>query len=184
MLIGIQGGLGTGKTIMLVRYLLQDYTNGYPIVSNFDLKNINYTPFDVHDFLKKNNNKIELKNCTIGIDELTVYVDCRLSGSKKNVFFSYLVMQSRKRSVDLYYITQDFGTIDKRVNHHTHIKILCSKLFDENGDEIDHIRHYSIIDLRDVGNIRTHRFDMNISPYYNEYDTDEIIEPEYDNQKD
>lgn len=136
-----------------------------------------YKELIVEDLLKNEKEDISLKNATLGIDELTVYVDCRVSASKRNIFFSYLVLQSRKRSVDLYYTTQDFSMIDKRVFHHTHIQILCYSIYDDYGTIIDDWKLYVILDCRDATNIKTERYVMNISPYYDYYDTDEIITP-------
>lgn len=180
MLVGIQGGLGTGKTILLTKYLLNDSLNGYNILANYNLFNINYDDLVVENLIKNpkdTTDDIQLKNCTLGIDELTVYADCRLSSSNRNIFFSYLVLQSRKRSVDLYYTTQDFSMIDKRVFKHTHIQILCNSLYNEYGDIINHYKEYVILDCRDMANISTERYIMDIRPYYDYYDTDEIITP-------
>ncbi len=163
MLIGIQGGLGTGKTLLLTKYLLNDAFKGYTILSNYKLINIPHKKLVVEELIKNpddTSDDIQLKNCTIGIDELTVYADCRLSGSKRNVFFSYLVLQSRKRSVDLYYTTQDFSMIDKRVIAHTHIQIMCNSLYNNYGDIIEHFKEYVIFDLRDKSRFTTERYIM------------------------
>lgn len=178
MLIGIQGGLGTGKTLLLTRYLLNDYLKGYTIFANYHLTDIEHTLFDVNDFLFKEKENESLKNMTIGIDELTVFVDCRLSMSKKNLLFSYLVLQSRKRSVDLYYTTQNFRMIDKRITEHTHIKVLCESVYDEYGTLIPHYKKYVVMDMRDITRPNIERFVLDIRPYYKYYDTDEIILPD------
>lgn len=177
MLIGIQGGLGTGKTILLVRYLLNDFNKGYTIFSNFHLENIEYTLFDVDKFLENEKKNKALTNMTIGVDELTVFTDCRLSMSKRNLLFSYLVLQSRKRSVDIYYTTQNFNMIDKRIISHTHIKVLCESIFNVQGKEIPHYKKYAVIDMRNPMNMQIKRFVLDIRPYYEFYDTDEIILP-------
>jgi len=177
MLIGIQGGLGDGKTIMLTRYLLHDFNKGHKILCNYQLFNIEYENLIVENLLKNEQDGIHLKNVTIGIDELTVYADCRLSMSKANLLFGYLVLQSRKRSVDIYYTTQDFRMIDKRVLHHTHIQIIAESLYDKNGQIIEGHKKYSIVDARNVTRMTINRFVLDIRPYYDYYDTDEIITP-------
>jgi len=133
--------------------------------------------FDVATFLENERENKSLQNMTIGIDELTVFTDCRLSMSKRNLLFSYLVLQSRKRSVDIYYTTQNFNMIDKRFISHTSIKVLCQSLYDKNGEIIDHYKKYAVIDLRDPMNMKIDRFILDIRPYYDCYDTDEIILP-------
>lgn len=177
MLIGIQGGLGTGKTLLLTRYLLNDFKKGYTIFSNYHLNYIDYTLFEVTDFLENEKENKSLRDMTIGIDELTVFTDCRLSMAKRNILFSYLVLQSRKRSVDIYYTTQNFSMIDKRVISHTNIQVICESIYDNTGVIIPHYKKYAVIDSRDIANMKIDRFILDIRPYYPFYDTDEIILP-------
>ena len=177
MLIGIQGGLGTGKTVLLTKYLLTDYYKGYSIYANFKLFNIDYTNLNIEEMLENEQKEVKLTNATLGIDEITVFADCRLSASKMNRWISYLVLQSRKRSVDLYYTTQNFSMIDKRILSHTHIQIIAQSLYDKQGEVIHHFKKYSVIDARDIANMRIDRFLLDIRPYYDFYDTDEIIKP-------
>ena len=177
MLIGIQGGLGAGKTILLVKYLIGDFYKGYTIFSNFKLDNIEYNKLNVEAMLENEQREVNLTNATLGIDELTVFADCRISASKMNRWISYMVLQSRKRSVDLYYTTQNFSMIDKRVLNHTHIQVIAQSLYDNEGNIIPHFKKYSVIDMRDISNIHIERFILDIRPYYDFYDTDEIIMP-------
>lgn len=179
MLIGIQGGLGSGKSIMLMRYLLIDYSNGFNIMCNMkDIKNMKYEILDIEKLLTYTNENEQLQNVTVGIDELTVLcADCRKSSSKNNVVFSYLVLQSRKRNCNIYYTTQSMGMIDIRVVEHTHIVVNCSKVYDEFHNEIPDIAHYEIVDLRDINKPELDSFYMNLKPYYPYYNTDEIITP-------
>lgn len=178
MLIGLEGGLGDGKTIMMVRYLNKDFNNGHDIYANFELKNgLKYNPIDLKELLSYKDKSLEFTNATLGIDEITVFVDCRTSSSKSNRIFSYFVLQSRKRSVNIYYTTQDLTMLEKRLLPHTHIIILCESIFDKNGDMIKDWKNYSVIDYRNRRRPTINSFDMNIKPYYDFYDTDEVIEP-------
>ena len=179
MLIGIEGELGGGKTILLVKYLKEEQQNGRKIYTNLTLNNIEYTPINILDFLENNP---ELNNAVIGLDELTVYVDCRLSMSKANRFFSYLVLQSRKRNVDIYYTTQNMDMIDKRIVEHTLIQIICEKLEVENMNT-DNVRKYTYFDFRHIHKPKIKRYYLDISYYYPFYDTNQIITPIYENEK-
>ena len=176
MLIGIEGELGGGKTLMMVRYLLQEYARKRKIMTNLKLNYASYLPLDIISLLEDNK---ELENVVLGIDELTVYVDCRLSMSKANRFFSYLVLQSRKRGVDIYYTTQDMSMIESRVTDHTYFFVLCEKIFDKNNKCVDDYRYYTIFDFRNRRKPYIDNFVMKIRPYYKYYDTDQIIEPIY-----
>ena len=177
MLIGIEGGLGDGKTVLLTKYLLDDYLKGYKIYSNYSLFEIAYNELVIEEMLQREQENVQLKNCTIGVDEITVFADCRLSGSRLNRLFSYFVLQSRKRSVDIYYTTQDFDMIDKRIKAHTHINIIAESLYNNKDEIIPHYKHYTILDFRRPYKPKIQRFIMDIRPFYDYYDTDEIIKP-------
>ncbi len=179
MLIGIEGELGGGKTILLVKFLKEEQQKGRKIYTNLTLNNIDYTPIDIMEFLTNNP---ELNNAVLGIDELTVYVDCRLSMSKANRFFSYLVLQSRKRNVDIYFTTQNMDMIDKRIVEHTLIQIMCEKIHVENMDS-DNIRKYTFFDFRHIRKPKIIRKYLDISYYYPYYDTNQIITPLYEDVK-
>lgn len=185
MLVGIEGGLGTGKTIQLVRYLAKDSHAGHDIYANFGLNKIKYNPIDIKELLEFEKENINFTNATIGIDEITVFVDCRTSSSRSNRIFSYFVLQSRKRNVNVYYTTQSCSMLDKRLVEHTHIIILCDFHYQEVVDEndvihkipMDNWRHYTILDFRNPRDIKRTAFSMDITKFYPYYDTDEIIQP-------
>lgn len=173
MIIGFEGGLGGGKTLGMVRYLYKDSINGYKIYSNFGLKNIKHEKVNVSEILS---NK-DLHNVSIGIDEMTVFLDCRKSSSKMNRLISYFILQTRKRGVNLYFTTQDFSMIDMRLMNHCHFQVVCSTMYDEKGNEIPNIKRYTIFDIRNLKNIKLRRLIIDISKYYPYYDTNEIILP-------
>jgi len=85
MLIGIEGDVGSGKTLYLVRCLKKDFDAGRKIFTNLKLDGIDYNNFDIDEFLSNENND-KLFNATIGVDEITMYMDCRLGSSKQNLF--------------------------------------------------------------------------------------------------
>jgi len=184
MLIGIEGFFGDGKTAYLVRCLKIDADNNRKIISNLKLNKIPSKIFDVEEFLNDDNND-NLRNATIGLDEITTVMDCRLSGSKSNLAFGYLVLQSRKRDVDIYYTTQDFDLVDyRRLIKYTSIFVIAQRIYKklelENGkyilEEIDNWRNYTVVDERKrKENVIS--FNLKISDYYDYYDTDQIIKP-------
>lgn len=177
MIVGIEGGLGTGKTIMMIRYLRNDQLNGRPIFANLGLFDIPYKPLDVLDILKMNKEKKQLKNVSIGIDEFTVFADCRRSSSRMNLLISYFVLQTRKRNVTLYFTSQDFNMLDWRLMAHTKIQIICDDVYTKDGKLAKDYKHFTVMDLRNKRRPLISRFIMNISPYYGFYDTDETILP-------
>lgn len=181
MLIGIEGELGGGKTLLMVKYLKDEYNiNHKKIMTNLKLTNI---PYDEIDILYLIENDTDLNDIVLGIDELTVFVDCRTSMSKANRFFSYLVLQSRKRNVDIYYTTQNLSMIDKRVIDHTPLIVLCEKIYTNENKLVNDYRYYTIFDLRNSRKPQINRFTMDITKFYNEYDTDQRITPLFSNVK-
>jgi len=187
MIIGIEGDLGSGKTVGMVRYLYKDFKDlGNSIKSN--MKGLKFGDLlDILEIMQINEQtKIKdmnvkkmpnLNNVSIGIDEITVFMDCRRSQSKMNLLISYFILQTRKRNVQLYYTTQDFSMTDLRLQKYTKIMVLCDFIYDENEEQIDNWRHYTVIDIRNKYRPKISRFNMNISKYYDIYDTDEVILP-------
>ena len=176
MIIGIDGGLGSGKTAKMSGYLHCDFERGFRVLSNYGL-NFKHEKLDVLSLLDK---KVELRDVSIGIDEITVFMDCRTSISRMNRMLSYFILQSRKRNVVLYYTTQSFSMVDKRLIKYTDIQIRCEKLFNPNsGLELDDVRRFTVFDFRDPNNVRVHSFLEDISKFYGLYDTNEIIEPPF-----
>ncbi|GAG77574.1 unnamed protein product [marine sediment metagenome] len=143
---------------------------------DYDIKLLLH-PVDIHKLLTYEEHDTSLHNLTLGIDELTVFADCRTSTSKNNRIFSYLVLQSRKRNCDIYYTTQSFGMIDFRVFDHTLINVFAEKLFNEKNEEIDGVRKYTIIDKTNPRKPKMREFFMDITQFYDLYDTDEIVKP-------
>lgn len=181
MLTGIEGELGGGKTLLLVRYLQKENKiNKREILTNLTLTGIPYKPLNILELLENNT---ELNNVVLGIDELTVYTDCRMSMSKANRFFSYLVLQSRKRNVDVYYTTQSLGMIESRVVDHTYFIILCEKVYDKFNKLLENYRYYTIFDFRNRLNPKIKHFVMDIRPFFKFYDTNQIITPIYEYAK-
>jgi len=163
---------------MLVRYLYKDFLQGRTILTNMgSINSFKNMPLSIESVLDLDEENKQLQNVTIGIDELTVYVDCRVSGAKKNRAFSYFILQSRKRNVNVYYTTQDLNMIDLRVRQHTHIIINCNFIYDNDGDIVEDWRNYTVIDFRQPMHPKTMRFDLNIAQYFKVYDTNEIIRP-------
>ena len=185
IIIGIEGFMGDGKTIFMVRSLLKDYKKGRKIFANFKLNNVEYTQLDINDFLNKDDAD-KFHNCTIGIDEITLFMDCRRSSRKENIAISTLLRQSRKRSLDIYYTAQNLDETDLRLVRYTSIFIIAQRLYAKHNDgkirEMENYRNYTIIDVRKRKDNVT-RINLDISKYYDEYDTDEIIESIYATSK-
>ena len=179
MIILIEGllgpnNLGSGKTLMMIRYILKDYNKGKPIFSNINLYHIKYKPLNMEDLINPEMNEY-IKNATIGIDEITLFMDCRKS--IKNSFLSYVFLQSRKRHTNFYVTTQDHTMVDFRLINYVAIWVIAEIIYDKNNEPLKDYRRFTVMDIRNKYNPFTNSFILNITPYYKFYDTDEILLP-------
>ena len=131
MIIGIIGNSGSGKTLFMVKEAFEQYKRGKQIYSNFKLKfpKINgcFQPKLVPEDFFQNFSQYNLKNVCMFLDEIYVYIDSRNSMGKINKIMSYFFNQTRKTGVDLYYSTQFFSQVDKRLRFNTEMFVLPLK---------------------------------------------------------
>jgi len=145
LVVGIKGLKGGGKTLFLTLLLYLDYLNGKKIYSNYRL----CFPHEIIDVEKLVKLDVELKDASIGIDEIHMICDSRRSGRKQNLLMSYFVLQSRHRSVNLYYTTQFNRQVDVRIRENTDVDVVCVNLgFDSDGDGLNDIFRVIIKDKR------------------------------------
>lgn len=122
MIIGIIGGMSSGKTLLMTREGFHDYRKGMRIFSNYKLA-YPHEIITTDKILEYAQQKTELADVAILFDEFYLYADSRLSGSKKSLLYSYFILQTSKRNIKLYYSSQNFHAIDKRIRDNTHILI-------------------------------------------------------------
>lgn len=132
VIMGFVGKRGDGKTLAMTAALFRAHTFERTIFSNYGLHfpdestaNPSYIPLTadmVSDFAKSDSGLID---AAIGIDEIHVWLDSRMHGSKRNRVASYMLTQTRKRSVDVFYTTQFLHQVEKRVRDNTDIIVEC-----------------------------------------------------------
>lgn len=160
MLISVLGNLGTGKTLFLA-YISTKFNR--KVYSNFELKNKFYEPLKVIDLLNLPN------NIEVFIDEAYTWLESRVSSKALNRYLSYILLQSRKRTINIYITAQLFSTVDLRFREQSNILILCKK--------IDEGFHYKIFN-RDNNSMKAVILPFEKAKiFYQVYDTYEIIEP-------
>jgi len=160
MLISILGNWGSGKTLFLA-YLSKKFKR--QIYSNFKLKVDNYKSLRVIDLLNLPN------NVEVFIDEAYTWLESRVSSKALNRYLSYILLQSRKRTINIYITAQLFSTVDIRFREQSSIIIFCKK--------IDDGFQYKIFNMdNNCVNCVLLPFDK-AKDYYKYYDTYEIVEP-------
>ena len=160
MLASLLGNLGSGKTLLLT-YLATKFKR--QIYSNFKLNLFRYKPLKVMDLLTLPN------NIEVFIDEGYTWLESRVSSKVLNRYLSYILLQSRKRTINIYITAQLFSTVDLRFRHQSDIIILCKRL--EKGFQ------YKILN-RSNNTFKNFFFPMTKAKnYFKYYDTYEIVEP-------
>lgn len=177
MIVKLTGGVGSFKTCLLTRYGKISYTNGRKIFSNYHLNRIPYTKLDLVDLYF---NHPELNNAVILGDEFYSFMDCRMSGAKRNRLESYFVAQTRKKNFDLYYTTQYSRFMDLRIELFVDIHIEMHNLWiEKDGQQVKHpyLAMCTMTDYRNPDNWIRKEFVFDGRNYFMEYDTNEAIYP-------
>lgn len=166
----------------MTRCLYEDMNEGRKIFANYNLHfPSEKLSSDFFTTFNKSKNKEQLYNCSVGIDEMQIMLDCRDSGKSRNKILSYFFLQTRKRKVNLYYTTQQFENVDVRLRKNTDVLIKCEKIIMKINAKIKKgdiaptlpvIKILIIFLRKDI-----HFVDyFPVQEYSDKYDTDEIIE--------
>lgn len=160
ILVCILGAQGSGKTILMVYLASQSKREVY---SNFKIHIPNYKKLEIMDLL-------ELKDdIDVLIDEGYTWLESRTSSSHLNRYLSYIVLQARKRTIDIIISAQLFSTLDVRFRQQADVIIKCKKI--KKGFR------YSFLFV-ESNLIRTFVLKFkNAEKLYGMYDTYEIVEP-------
>ena len=180
MIYGFFGDMGSGKTLSMTKYAMLHHLTGYKVYSNYGL-NIPHEIIDktfMENIIKVDKN---FDGKTIFcLDEFDMYIDSRRSMKEGNLLISYFLKQVRKKNIKLFYSAQMKNTIDKRLRILTRTNILCKGrtvyCYKEGHLEPFIIQMiYNDVYVNDKL-IKKSRFIGN--PYFNLYDTKELIIPE------
>lgn len=176
----LTGFKGHGKTVLLTKFLHDDYRKGRDIYSNYGLT-FPHKKIDIGWMLEHPDQMVD---ASIGIDEAQTYFDCRCSGTKRNRVFSYLMLQSRKRGVDIYFTSQQFENVDIRIRRNIDYLYECTAYIIEDkrlrkanvqeieAEKIDRV----VITLFNYTNNKRQRFVFNPKKYFPLYDTNEFVD--------
>src|SRR5688572_27043115 len=107
------GKMGGGKTLTMTYFLailyaelkLRVMTN-YKL--NFPKRDNGYVPELIDMNLMLDPKNTQMMNCAIGLDEFWLWMDSRNSSSKVNKAISHILLQSRKRNVEIFITAQSY----------------------------------------------------------------------------
>jgi hypothetical protein len=135
MLWHIFGPMGSGKSWIAV-VLAEDFNikEGRKIYANFNI--VFGELIDMEKFLN-----FEYENCFVIWDEAYGVADSH-AHTKSNDLISTVVLQSRKRDVEIVFVTQNQGDLYKRIRDLPERRIICENI----GTKQDPILRYLILD--------------------------------------
>jgi len=176
MIIGFIGDMGSGKTLSMVRLAYSLHNKGYKIYSNFSLK-FPFEYFTLPDIMNFAEGDVNFTNTVFLIDEAHIFIDARRSASAKNLALSYFILQTRKQNVWLFFTTQYYHQVDKRLRASTNAFVESN--FKSYTNSLGHqdnkcLNTWNIVKSN---KIITKKFIFNANPFFNLYDTNEIIRP-------
>jgi len=182
--VGIVGNRGSGKTNIMTAYLKDYVDDGVPVIANYKL-NFDSVSMSFEQMLKILRADPEiLTGVVIGIDELGIKADSYDFFKKDSRETTFLIQQIRKLHSKVLYTVQRHMTIAKRLRDQTDGFIMMRDPDAKNFTKPDGtiaLNHREvcngIFEARfmdeNLDLIRAELFDGH--PYWNLYDTDEII---------
>lgn len=163
MLISILGNKGSGKTLLTTIIALESKRMVY---SNYWIDMENYKPLEVIDFLNLPN------DVDVIMDEGYTWLEARTSSSFLNRYLSYINLQSRKRTIDIYLTAQMFSTIDLRFREQSDVIVKCRHRLRETSDFF-----YSFLRVETEQKSSFLLKYQDAKTIFDKYDTYEIVEP-------
>lgn len=181
MVVAIITGLkGDGKTTLSTMFAYNAFKGGRPVYSNYGLL-FAHTALYV-DKVKKELER--LQDAMLVVDEAYLYVDSRNFSSKGNKAVGYLVLQTRKKGVDLILNLMQKSLGDLRIRENSDyiynceaMRVIDNLLVRATIEDIEH----QLVDV-----IRVYKADVRMrvlsmfmfdpAPYFKLFDTREMID--------
>lgn len=156
--------MGTGKTLFMTVRTKQHYDKGERIIANYGLR-FPHEKADSKMLMQIVESDANLQRCVLALTEVHVLLDSRESMKKRNKTLSYLILQTRKRQVYLFYDSQSLHQVEKRLRDNTDYFVFCKKV----APDLFRYRIFTNSGRR-IG-----AFLMDGRKYYSLYDTSETV---------
>jgi len=176
MIICFIGTVGSGKTLGMTREAHNYFRRGHTVYTNYGVT-FPHVTLDSKRFQKMIEEREELQNCVICLDEVHVWIDSRTSMKKRQRMMTYFILQTRKRNVRLLVTTQHFDQIDKRLRNSVDILVFCKNLSNKSSLVVND--GYTVLEQ-----VSMEQYGLNpplrqvyiANRYYQLFDTSEIID--------
>jgi hypothetical protein len=165
-IVCILGRRGSGKTLTAVMLAERYHHQGITVFANFETT---IPHFDI-DFSELATFPDYLHDCVIFMDEMHVGSDAYDFWKSRVKNITDFVTQIRKRRITLYYITQVYKQVAKRLRNQTDYIFQCSQLDYPNKFRVDMFDRYQ---LPPDDYISSFVYDGSL--YYKKYDTNQLI---------
>lgn len=159
----------------MTREAYKYYLRGHRVFSNYRLS-FPHTILTAKKLYSLIEEKDQLQDCVLLLDELHVWLDSRASMRKKQRIITYFILQTRKRSVRLLCSTQHFDQVDKRLRNTTDILVFCKNLSNKSSLVKGGITILEQEAFEQYGRGSPRREVYCANPYYGLFDTEEIID--------
>lgn len=122
----VQGNVGSGKSLFCAWVSALYGCMGRQVYSNLHL-HFPYTKLDFSDLIDLESGEIsaEIQDAVMIVDEAYLWIESRASSSKKNRLLSYLLLQSRKRNLDIFLVAHSMHQLDRRVRENCDVLYTC-----------------------------------------------------------
>lgn len=188
MIAGIIGKLGRGKTLLMSILAYLTFKKGsfyvrqliFPEIFSLSNSQIIYSNYYLKFPFKPIHDAEALENMHEGsafLDEFWLWVDSRMSMSSRNASINNMALTSRKRSLDIFYTSQSWGKIDKRIRQITDVLLVPN--YDMHSGEIA----VDVIEPLQNAYVVIKHFRLPAKCFFNLYDTKQEIDNLEENNK-
>lgn len=133
------GEQNSGKTLSMVYNAYKYWLNGYDIYSNLKLE-FPYTKLTKETLKEYTEGQKQFNKSVFIIDEGYLFFDSRSFGSKTVKIFTYFLLQTSKRGVNLFITAQYFNTLEKRLRENTFFQCFCNRvLFNKKTESFNEV---------------------------------------------
>ena len=176
----IVGFKGDGKTVFDVKLIYDAAEAGKRILTNFNV-DLEHRKLHMDEVM---NDISLLKNSSVNVDEAYLYMDSRKFGTRGNILFSYLTMQSRHVGLDINMTAPQFSLLDVRQRANVDYVYQCTAMRNIDGalsrctiedleaELVDVILVKCVI----VRENRLVSFLFDPHPYFDKFDTHEFVD--------